>query len=129
MYELCLWTAKEKEKLKFMEREAIYPEDFYNMYFICFKTLHHSQALQQLFEFSYFTVMYTLIDFKKYFHSLLQLNWISFHHSFFSIALIFVVTFLFKPFLLCWRWTQLTFPLLFYSLKTKSISSLFVGKQ
>ena len=43
--------------MKFMEREAIFPEDFYNMYFICFKILHHAQALQQLFEVSYFTVM------------------------------------------------------------------------
>ena len=43
--------------MKFMEREAIVPEDFYNMYSICFKILHHSQALQQLFEVSYFTVM------------------------------------------------------------------------
>lgn len=43
--------------MKFMEREAIFPEDFYNMHFICFKILHHAQALQQLFEVSYFTVM------------------------------------------------------------------------
>lgn len=48
--------------MKFMEREAIFPEDLYDMYFIFFEIFHHSQALQKLFEFSYFTVMYTLID-------------------------------------------------------------------
>ena len=48
-----------------MKREAIFPEHFYNMYFICFEILHHSQALQQLFEFSYFTVIYTFIALKN----------------------------------------------------------------